>query len=58
VVVIDNLLTGHESNLEEVRGSVDFQRADICNYEEIAPLIRGGRPVVSRSRHSECAAVD
>src|ERR1035437_9873546 len=40
VVVIDNLLTGRESNLEEVRGSIDFQRADIRNYEEIAPLIR------------------
>src|ERR1035437_6239691 len=45
VVVIDNLLTGRESNLEEVRGSVDFQRADIRNYEEIAPLIRGAAVV-------------
>jgi UDP-glucose 4-epimerase len=40
IVVIDNLLSGHERNLEEVRGSIDFQRADIRNYEEIAPLIR------------------
>jgi nucleoside-diphosphate-sugar epimerase len=45
VVVIDNLLTGHESNLEEVRESVDLQRADIRNYEEIAPLIRGAAVV-------------
>jgi UDP-glucose 4-epimerase len=45
VVVIDNLLTGHESNLEEVRGSIDFQRADIRNYEEIAPVIRGAAVV-------------
>jgi nucleoside-diphosphate-sugar epimerase len=45
VVVIDNLLTGHERNLEEVRSSVDFERADICNYEEIAPLIRGAAVV-------------
>lgn len=45
IVVIDNLLTGHERNLEEVRGSVDFQRADIRNYEEIAPLIRGAAVV-------------
>lgn len=45
IVVIDNLLTGHESNLEEVRGPVDFQRADIRNYEEIAPLIRGAAVV-------------
>ena len=41
VVVIDNLLTGYEHNLEEVRGQVDFQRADIRNFEEIAHLIRG-----------------
>jgi len=45
IVVIDNLLTGHESNLEEVRGSIDFQRADIREYEEIAPLIRGAAVV-------------
>jgi UDP-glucose 4-epimerase len=44
-VVIDNLLSGRESNLEEVRASVDLQRADICNYEEIAPLIRGAAVV-------------
>src|ERR1039458_3586622 len=45
IVVIDNLLSGHEGNLEEVRGAIDFQFADIRNYEEIAPLIRGA-PVV------------
>ena len=45
VVVIDNLLTGLESNLEEIRSRIDFQRADIRNYEEIAPLIRGARVV-------------
>ena len=45
VVVIDNLLTGRESNLEEVRGSIDFERADIRNYEEIAPLILGAAVV-------------
>jgi len=45
VVVIDNLLTGHEANLEDVRGSIDFQRADIRHYEEIAPLIRGASVV-------------
>jgi nucleoside-diphosphate-sugar epimerase len=45
VVVIDNLSTGSERNLEEVRGSIDFQRADICHYEEIAPLIRGAAVV-------------
>ena len=45
VVVIDNLLTGHEANLEDVRGAIDFQRADIRHSEEIAPLIRGAAVV-------------
>ena len=45
VVVIDNLLSGHERNLEDIRPSVDFQRADIRNYEEIAPLIKGASVV-------------
>ena len=45
IVVIDNLLTGHEANLEEVRARIDFQRADIRCYEEIAPLIRGAAVV-------------
>src|SRR5579872_3557295 len=45
VVAIDNLLTGRESNLEEVRGSVELHRADIRRYEEIAPLIRGASVV-------------
>jgi UDP-glucose 4-epimerase len=45
VVVIDNLLGGRESNLEEVRGSIDFHRADIRNFDEIAPLIRGAAVV-------------
>ena len=45
VVVIDNLLTGHEENLDEVRREIDFQRADIRCYEEIAPIIRGAAVV-------------
>jgi len=45
ILVIDNLLTGRESNLDEVRASIDFQRADIRHYEEIAPLIRGAAVV-------------
>src|SRR5260370_4709920 len=45
VVVIDNLLSGRESNLDEVRGQIDFQHADIRNYEEIAPIIRGAAVV-------------
>jgi nucleoside-diphosphate-sugar epimerase len=45
VVAIDNLLTGRESNLEEVRPLIEFERADIRNYEAIAPLIRGAAVV-------------
>jgi nucleoside-diphosphate-sugar epimerase len=45
VVVLDNLLSGRQSNLEEIRSRIDFQRADIRNYEEIAPLIRGAAVV-------------
>jgi UDP-glucose 4-epimerase len=45
VVVVDNLLTGREGNLEEVRGCIDFQSADIRNYEEIAGIIRGAAVV-------------
>ena len=45
VVVIDNLLTGRAENLEEVRGSIDFQHADIRDFAAIAPLIRGAAVV-------------
>jgi nucleoside-diphosphate-sugar epimerase len=41
VIVADNLLTGREQNLEEVRGSIEFCRADIRNYHEIAGVLRG-----------------
>lgn len=45
VTVVDNLLTGRESNLEEVRGQIDFLRADIRHYEEIAGILRGAAVV-------------
>ena len=45
IVVIDNLFSGREANLEEVRSAIDFQRADIRRYDEIAPLIRGAAVV-------------
>lgn len=41
VIVVDNLLTGHERNLEEVKDSVEFHHADIRNFREIAPVLRG-----------------
>src|SRR6476661_8780746 len=40
VVVIDNCLTGYEGNLKEVRASVDFQRADVRDFDAIAPILR------------------
>ena len=45
VVVIDNLLTGHEENLEEVRDQVEFHRVDIRCHDEIAPILRGADTV-------------
>jgi len=43
--VIDNLLTGHESNLAEVRDRIQLHRADIRRFDEIAPLVRGADTV-------------
>src|SRR5580692_5344193 len=45
VTVIDNLLTGHEKNLVEVRGSIEFHKADIRDAEAMAPLIHGADTV-------------
>jgi UDP-glucose 4-epimerase len=45
VTVIDNLLTGHERNLEEVRGSIEFQNADICDADAMTRLIQGADTV-------------
>ncbi|MGO4881985.1 MAG: SDR family oxidoreductase [Bryobacteraceae bacterium] len=59
VVVLDNLLTGYEANIEEVRAAIDFQRADIRDYHAIAPVLKGAAvvfheaaiPSVPRSIH-------
>ncbi|GIU78254.1 MAG: NDP-sugar dehydratase or epimerase [Bryobacteraceae bacterium] len=45
VAVIDNLSSGREENLAEVRSSVDLHQADIRDYARIAPLLAGA-PVV------------
>jgi UDP-glucose 4-epimerase len=45
VVVIDNLLSGKEENLAEVRDRVDLHIADIRDYSSIAPIIASA-PVV------------
>src|SRR5579871_2727694 len=59
IVVLDNFLTGREENLAEVRKAIDVQRADIRNYAEIAPILKGASvvfheaaiPSVPRSIH-------
>jgi UDP-glucose 4-epimerase len=45
VGVIDNLLTGHESNLSAVRGQIDFYRVDIRDEQALLPLVRGADTV-------------
>jgi nucleoside-diphosphate-sugar epimerase len=40
VRVIDNLLTGYEKNLEEVRTRIDFHPADIRDYAAMAAALR------------------
>ncbi len=41
VVIVDNLLTGHERNLDEVRGSVDFLKSDIRDYDGLLAAMEG-----------------
>ncbi|MEQ1886587.1 MAG: SDR family oxidoreductase [Bryobacteraceae bacterium] len=41
VDVIDNLLTGHEKNLTEVRDSIRFHNADIRDREKMIDLLAG-----------------
>lgn len=45
VTVVDNLLSGSESNLDEVRAQVDLHRVDIRRYEAVEPLVRGAELV-------------
>lgn len=41
VAVVDNLLTGHERNLDGVRGAVDFHRVDIRDADALLPAMQG-----------------
>jgi len=41
VAVIDNLLTGNEANLKEVRGQIEFHNLDIRNAAGLGPVMRG-----------------
>ena len=45
VEVIDNLLTGYEHNLEEVRDRIELHRLDIRDGAALAPVIRGADTV-------------
>jgi nucleoside-diphosphate-sugar epimerase len=45
VTVIDNLLTGNESNLDEVRDRIEFHRIDIRAASALAPAMRGAEVV-------------
>jgi nucleoside-diphosphate-sugar epimerase len=45
VRVIDNLLTGHEKNLDEVRSRITFERRDIRDYTALAAAIHGAQIV-------------
>jgi UDP-glucose 4-epimerase len=41
VAVVDNLLTGYERNLEEVRGAIDFHRVDIRDFNALGKTMEG-----------------
>jgi nucleoside-diphosphate-sugar epimerase len=66
VAVVDNLLTGHERNLDEVRGSVDFHQVDIRDYEAVRKAMEGVEtvfheaaiPSVPRSIHEPVPSHD
>ena len=45
VSVIDNLLTGYEHNLAEVRGDVELYCVDIRDFAAITPLVAGADTV-------------
>jgi UDP-glucose 4-epimerase len=41
VVVVDNLFSGHERNLDEVRGAIDFHQVDIRDYQALRQAMEG-----------------
>src|SRR5579884_2776903 len=59
VAVVDNLYSGHERNLDGVRGPLDFHRVDILNHDALIDAMRGSEivfheaaiPSVPRSIH-------
>lgn len=45
VEVIDNLLTGYERNISEVRSSIEWHQADIRDYDAIRGIVDGADTV-------------
>src|SRR5437879_13838267 len=45
VTIVDNLLTGRESNLDDVRGAVDFHRVDIREFGPLRRAVEGAEIV-------------
>jgi UDP-glucose 4-epimerase len=45
VAVIDNLLTGNEANLQEVREQIEFHPVDIRHAAALEPVMRGADTV-------------
>jgi nucleoside-diphosphate-sugar epimerase len=41
VAVVDNLLSGHERNLEEIRGAIDFYQVDIRDRDALVAAMKG-----------------
>jgi nucleoside-diphosphate-sugar epimerase len=41
VIIVDNLFSGHERNIEEIRGAIDFRRIDIRDYEALKAAMEG-----------------
>jgi UDP-glucose 4-epimerase len=41
VAIVDNLLTGYERNLDEVRGAIDFHRVDMRDYDALSKAMAG-----------------
>jgi UDP-glucose 4-epimerase len=45
VIIIDNLLTGKLENISELAGRVEFEHADIRDFDRIKPLMQGADTV-------------
>jgi UDP-N-acetylglucosamine/UDP-N-acetylgalactosamine 4-epimerase len=41
VIVVDNLLSGHARNIEEICGAIDFKNIDILDYDALLASMKG-----------------